>query len=79
MAHNADKLGPLGRMTVQELGWAQRDIISVPPEMAAIDAMRKMQVAADGVCTPRRPPTSHYVGFLLAELAQCARCRLPPH
>ena len=51
MAHNADKLGPLGRATVQELGWAQRDVISVPPEMAAIDAMRKMQVAAVADCT----------------------------
>ena len=56
MAHHADKLGPLGRTTVQELGWAQREIISVPPEMAAIDAMRKMQVAADDVCTPCQPP-----------------------
>ena len=45
---HADKLGPLGKATVQELGWAQRDVISVPPEMAAIDAMRKMQGAGIG-------------------------------
>jgi len=48
LAMHADKLGPLGKATVQELGWAQRDIISVPPEMAAIDAMRKMQGAGIG-------------------------------
>ena len=35
-------------MTVEQLGWAQRDVISVAPEVAAIDAMRKMHQAAIG-------------------------------
>lgn len=48
LSQNSESLGPLGEMTVEQLGWAQRDVITVTPELAAIDAMRKMHEANIG-------------------------------
>ena len=71
---NADKLGPLGTATVQQLGWSQRDIISVPPEMAAIDAMRKMQGAGIGAVAVVSAGGKLIGNFSVSELRSASHC-----
>jgi CBS domain len=45
LARNASALGPLADKTCSELGWVGRDVISVAPDLPAIDAMLLMEDA----------------------------------
>lgn len=67
-----DSLGHLGEMTVEELGWAKRDVISVTPELAAIDAMRKMHAANIGAVAVVSAAGKLIGNFSVSEL-RCAR------
>lgn len=72
LSQHSESLGPLSDMTVEQLGWAHRDVISVTPELAAIDAMRKMHEANIGAVAVIGDGGKLIGNFSVSEL-RCAR------